>query len=164
MSPRSAERRGAQRVTARQLTGSWALRRWQIVHPDGTRSEPYGAGAAGLLLYAPDGWMSACIMSAARKPLSHSNPRRASDAERAAAFDGYFSYAGRWRLADAHTVVHEVAVALNPASVGTLQFRDARLTTRTLTLSASEQSAGGLRTHRLTWARPRAARPSKDQR
>jgi hypothetical protein len=164
MSPRSPDAGRVRRVTARQLAGSWTLRRWQIVHPDGTRSEPYGAGAVGLLLYAPDGWMSACIMAAGRRPLSHSSPRRASPRERAAAFDGYFSYAGRWRIAAAGTVVHEVTVALNPASVGTLQWRDARLTARTLTLSASEATAAGSRTHRLTWARPRAARASREQR
>ena len=36
--------------------------------------------------------MSACIMAAGRARLSRGNPRDAPDAERAAAFDGYFSY------------------------------------------------------------------------
>lgn len=158
MSPPSAEARLPRRITARSIAGSWMLRRWLILHPDGTRSEPYGAGARGLLIYAPDGWMSACIMAAGRRPLSHPQPRRAPEVERAAAFDGYFSYAGRWRLAASGTVVHEVVVALNPASVGTLQVREARLTARTLTLSAIETTSGGLRTHRLSWARPPATR------
>jgi hypothetical protein len=160
MSRRSSE--APPSVTPRLLVGAWKLRRWQILHPDGTLTEPYGAKAQGLLLYTRDGWMSACIMKAGRPPLSSSNPRRAPAMERAVAFDGYFSYAGRWRLAGAHTVVHRVTLALNPGTVGTLQWREARLSGRILTLSASEDTPEGLRQHRLTWARPPAIRGRKE--
>lgn len=160
MSRRSSE--AATRLGPRALVGGWKLRRWQVIQPDGTRTEPFGMRAQGLLLYTSDGWMSACIMAADRRPLSASVPRRAAAAERAAAFDGYFSYAGRWRIADARTVVHEVKVALNPAMVGTLQWREAHLSGRTLTLSAREETAAGVREHRLTWTRPPTARARKE--
>lgn len=160
MSPRSAEAAG--RVTPRTLGGAWKLRRWLVIQPDGTRTEPFGAKAQGILLYTADGWMSATLMAADRRRLSTSNPRRAPDAERAAAFDSYFSYSGRWRLAGPRTVVHEVTVALNPATVGTLQWREARLIGRTLTLSAAEQTDAGVREHRLTWFRPPAPRARKE--
>ena len=75
-----------------------ATERWATVYPDGSITEPLGPGAQGLLLYAADGWMSACIMSADRPALSRANPRNAPAGERAAAFDGYFSYAGRWSV------------------------------------------------------------------
>jgi hypothetical protein len=160
MSRRSPDLAG--RLTPRLLAGAWKLRRWQVIQPDGTRTEPFGAKAQGLLLYTADGWMSASLMSAGRRPLSSSNPRRAPAAERAAAFDSYFNYAGRWRLAGPRTVVHEVTVALNPATVGTLQWREARLSGRTLTLSAAEQTDTGVRQHRLVWSRPPAARARKE--
>jgi len=147
-------------IEADSLVGAWQLQRWEIVretdHEDGAVSEPFGPGAAGLLLYTADGWMSASIMAAGRPRLSRDNPRAAATAERAAAFDGYFGYAGRWSLADGQ-VRHEVTVALNPAMVGTLQLRAARLTGRTLTLSAEEAVPGGIRRHQLRWRRP--ARP-----
>lgn len=139
-------------LEAERLVGAWQLQHWQVVYEDGTTTEPFGPGAEGLLLYTADGWMSACIMAGGRARLSSGNPREAPEFERAAAFDGYFSYAGRWRILD-RRVQHEVTVALNPGLVGTLQLRDAQLTERELTLSAEESARGGTRLHRLTWRR-----------
>ena len=48
---------------------------------------------------------------------------------------------------------HDVTLALNPGMIGTPQLREARLVGRTLTLSASEDTAAGRRTHRLVWQR-----------
>jgi hypothetical protein len=150
-------------LTAESLVGAWRLQRWEIVHEAVGRgravSQPFGTGAEGLLLYTADGWMSAAIMAGGRRPLSRASPRSAPAAERAAAFDGYFSYAGRWSV-EGSQVRHEVTVALNPAMVGTLQLREARLDGGTLTLSAEEILADGVRRHRLVWRRPlrRAAR------
>jgi len=150
-------------LTADKLVGAWQLQRWEIVREvagqGGIASLPFGAGAVGLLLYTADGWMSATIMAEGRRPFSRANPRSASAVERAAAFDGYFSYAGRWSV-EGSRVRHEVTVALNPAMVGTLQVREARLVGRRLTLSAEEATEDGLRRHRLVWKRPlrRAAR------
>jgi hypothetical protein len=140
-------------LTADHLVGAWQLLRWQCIYEDGTKTEPFGSGAEGLLLYSADGWMSACIMAPGRPRLSVANPREAPDAERAAAFDGYFSYAGRWHIVDGR-VQHEVALALNPGMVGTLQLRDAELSEHGLTLSATEPVRGGTRLHRLEWRRP----------
>lgn len=140
-------------LTADQLVGTWQLRQWQCTYEDGTTTEPFGAGAQGLLLYSGDGWMSACIMAPGRARLSAANPREAPEVERAAAFDGYFSYAGRWRILD-RRVQHEVSIALNPGMVGTLQLRDAEFADDGLTLSATEPARGGTRRHRLVWRRP----------
>jgi hypothetical protein len=141
-----------ERIEADSLVGAWHLQRWETVYPDGTASAPFGPGAVGLLLYTADGWMSASIMAADSARLSSDNPRAAPAAERAAAFDAYFSYGGRWSLAEG-TVRHEVTVALNPAMVGTVQVREARVDGRTLTLSAVEAVPGGARRHRLSWRR-----------
>lgn len=141
------------------LAGAWAYHRWRITYEDGRVTEPFGAGASGLLLYTADGFMSACIMAGGRKPFARANPRAATLRERAGAFDGYFSYAGRWRLAGS-TVEHEVTVALNPAFVGSRQWREARLTGRRLILSAEERTKDGIRRHELEWRRPAARRRS----
>ena len=145
-----------------RLVGTWQLARWQTVYEDGTTTEPFGPGAQGLLLYAADGWMSACIMAADRTRLSRGNPREAPAAQRAAAFDGYFSYCGRWRILD-HRVQHEVTLALNPVMVGTLQLREAKLAGRQLTLSAEESVRGGTRLHRLVWKRPARRAGSRER-
>jgi hypothetical protein len=158
------------KVTAQRLVGAWRLQRWEAVNADGTRTAPFGPDATGLLLYTRDGWMSASIMAAGRVPLSRSNPRDAPESERAGAFNSYFSYCGRWRTTDG-AVHHDVTIALNPAMVGTLQVRKARLTSSTLTLSAEEVLPGGVRLHRLVWRRParnpgstRTQRPERNER
>jgi len=152
---RNGDRVGATPVAAEQLVGAWRLARWEIIHSGGTTTEPFGADAEGLLVYSADGWMSAAIMAAGRSPLSRGNPRQAPEAERAAAFDGYFSYGGRWRIVG-QSVRHDVCVALNPALVGTPQWRDAVLEGDLLTLSARESATGAERLHRLRWRRAAA--------
>ena len=140
-------------VRARDLEGAWSYHRWCITYPDGRITEPFGAGATGLLLYTADGHMGATIMAHGRKPLSAVNPRLAPDGERAAAFDSFFSYAGRWRLVRGR-IEHRVTAALNPALVGTSQWRDALLDGRRLVLSVEEPAPGGIRRHELEWRRP----------
>jgi len=78
--------------------------------------------------------------------------------ERAAAFDGCFSYAGRWRLVEGR-VLHEVEVALNPGLVGSRQWRDARLVGRRLVLSVEEGAGDTARRHALEWRRVPVRRP-----
>lgn len=139
-------------MTPEQLHGAWQYQDWRIRYPDGRISHPFGAGASGLLLYTPDGFMTATIMAAGRTTLSQANPRLASLQEKSAAFDAYFSYAGRWRLDDSR-VLHEVTLALNPGLIGTLQWREAALEGARLVLSAKENTAEGERHHALCWRR-----------
>ncbi|MCB9679279.1 MAG: lipocalin-like domain-containing protein [Alphaproteobacteria bacterium] len=134
------------------LVGAWSLIDFRIAFDDGRPPiEPYGAGATGWLLYAESGRMSAVISRAHREPLSV--PRleaahRAPDAEKAAAFDGYLSYAGTWRLTG-EEVVHDVTEALVPNIVGHAHRRRAALDDDVLTLSYR----GGAKTYTLRWRR-----------
>jgi len=134
------------------LHGTWHLVRWEIA-TGGRATQPFGEGATGLLIYAPDGHMSACIAGAGRKPLS-SAPRGAPLMEKAAALDSYFHYAGTWRLIDGPRVEHRVTHALNPNFVGTVQHRHVHLQGDRMVLSAAEPTPGGtIRQHRLSWRR-----------
>ena len=151
-SARPGTRRGVPAIRVRDLEGAWAYHRWRISYADGRVTEPFGSDATGLLLYTADGRMSATIMAGGRKPFVAASPRDATVEERAAAFDGCFSYAGRWRLV-AGRVEHRVTVALNPGLVGTRQWRDARLTGRRLVLSVEEGEGASARRHELEWRR-----------
>lgn len=143
------------RIRERDLVGAWVCHRWRITYADGRVTEPFGEDATGILLYTADGRMSATIMAAGRMPFAAADPREATQEERARAFDGYFSYAGRWRLADGK-VLHEVEVALNPGLVGSRQWRDAKLVGRRLVLSAEDVAGAVARRHELEWRRPQA--------
>jgi hypothetical protein len=89
-------------------------------------------------------------MAAKRPRLSRRNPREASVAERAAAFDTFFAYCCRWRVVG-DAVEHSVTLSHNPALVGTVQVRRIRMRGRQLTLSAEEPVVDGMRIHRLQW-------------
>ena len=143
------------------LLGTWQLALWEIAYGDGRPPTlPYGADATGLILYTADGWMSACIGRAGRPRLSSDSARSAPEAERLAAFESWFQYAGPYALRERSggglEVVHQVTHALNPNFVGTEQVRNVDFDAEgTLTLSASDTVPGSAvaRHHRLRWRR-----------
>ena len=92
------------------------------------------------------------ISRAGRPPLSTEALGKAPDTEKAAAFQSYFHYAGRWEL-DGDTVIHHVTLALNPNFPASSQRRLASLEGDRLTLATSDRVAGVTRTHRLRWRR-----------
>jgi hypothetical protein len=146
--------------SANPLAGTWHLVSWDISYGDGRRSTyPYGEEATGMILYTHDGSMSACIARPGRTRLSSDSVRSAPEAERLAAFESYFQYAGRYEVRGApghQQVVHAVTQSLNPNFVGSQQVRDMHFAENgDLTLSASDTVPGTqvARHHRLTWSR-----------
>ena len=110
------------------LLGTWHLVRWDITYSDGRAPTlPFGDAARGLIVYTHDGTMSACIARGGRKPLSSDSVRSAPEAERLAAFESYFQYAGPYAIREEGgglQVVHTVTQSLNPNFVGTRQVRN----------------------------------------
>ncbi len=146
------------------LLGTWQLARWEITYSDGRApSLPYGAQASGSIVYSHDGWMSACIARGGRTKLSSDSVRSAPEAERLAAFESYFQYAGPYTVQTVNgrqQVVHSVRHALNPNFVGTQQVRNMDFgPDGTLTLSASDTVPGTAvaRHHSLVWQRGECA-------
>jgi len=142
------------------LLGTWHLVRWEIAYSDlRAPTLPFGAQATGMIQYTADGFMSACIARGARGRLSSDSVRSAPEAERLAAFESYFQYAGPYsveELAGQQQVTHHVTHALNPNFVGTQQVRNMTFATDGgLTLSASDTVPGTdiARHHRLIWTR-----------
>ncbi|PTX04161.1 lipocalin-like domain-containing protein [Pararhodobacter aggregans] len=133
------------------LGGTWHLLAWEI-ETEGRVTHPFGEAPTGMICYTEDGFMSACIARADRPRWSTGNPRKAPDAERLAAFESYFHYAGTWRIVERDGiphVVHAVTHSLNPDFPGSEQVRRIDLEGDRLTLSAQE----GPRHHRLRWRR-----------
>jgi hypothetical protein len=83
-----------------------------------------GQEVTGLIMYAPDGYMSANLMVPGRPAFTGGAASTATAAELAAASTGYFGYAGRFEVDEsAQTVSHHIDVALVPNLVGTTQLR-----------------------------------------
>ena len=156
-------------VTAAELAGAYELRRFEIHYSDGRLStEPFGPDARGQLLYAPCGMMSAMLSRADREALAVDRleaSAEASEARKAAAFDSFLSYGGRWSL-DRDTVTHHVQLASVPELVGKAQSRSISLCGEDLTLSYElEARSGVIRRYELEWRRvPRRTKTRRSMR
>ena len=148
-------------LTARVLLGTWELESFVVTADDGRPDRhPFGVRAQGRIIYTADGHMMA-VLSAA--PDAESGARtletshHASDAEKAAAYDRYLSYSGRWRI-EGDRIHHDVDLALVPGLAGQTWTRWAVYASEPqprLTLSYVRRSSRGT-AHRfeLTWCRP----------
>lgn len=135
-------------VTADALVGAWKLESWSLVYEDGRPAEyPFGRDALGLILYTADGHMSATLSRRGRAPMSSGDT-----AEKAAAYDGVFAYAGRFEVRD-EAVFHSIEIATNPALEGITSTRTIMLEGKRLTLVGPDFSAGSPRFHRIIWRR-----------
>jgi len=130
--------------------GAWSLQSWTITYKDGRVIYPFGEDAYGLLVYTADGAMTGAIARRERAGFGRPDIRSAPESERAAAFNSYFHYAGRWEL-QGDSIHHHVFMALNPDFVGSVQIRQAQFEGDQLTLSAIEE--GRDRRHALIWRR-----------
>ena len=148
-------------ISKAQLVGSWTLESWTIGYSDREDfTSPYGENPQGLLIYSNDGWMSATINRAGRAEFPEdASPRSLPDDTVASAYNSYFSYTGRYRLADGD-VVHYVSQSLYPNFVGSQQLRHAELDGQTLVLSGKDQVGETTRFHSLVWHRV----PAEDER
>ncbi len=138
------------------FVGAWSLADWRIEYSDGGVTRPFGAAAHGYIVYSANGIMVANIVHGERDSFGLANARNADPAQKIAAFDSYFAYAGPWRI-EGEEVVHAVTMSLFPDMTGTEQHRLAVFDGKGgLTLSAHEPLKNGAsRHHILQWQRSR---------
>lgn len=145
-------------ITAGDIVGAWALRRFSIQTDGRPEIFPFGEDAQGMLTYTESGHMSAILSRRGRPPLGVGrleNAGRAAERQRAEAFNSYLSYAGTWRVEE-DRVVHVVTLSLTPDAVGTENIRRARLHSGQLTLSYEiVPLSGRRRIYKLCWERLR---------
>jgi hypothetical protein len=141
-----------------RLIGAWELIDVVEEPVDGSPARhPMGERPLGLILYTPDGYMSAQIMQqghAAAGTAADAYGRTAADyAEEART---YFAYSGPYEVDEERGVLtHTMTVSLFPGWVGQSQPRVARLEGGVLHLSSEgpSLSAGVLVTTHITWRR-----------
>jgi Lipocalin-like domain len=117
-----------------QLVGGWLLES-AVSRDGGTERRPFGEHPTGLILYTPDGYMSAQLTAG-------------PGAE-------YIAYTGRFHVDErSATVHHDVLMSTRPELLTSPQFRQARVDGDRLTLSANATSDDGTVTHStLVWRR-----------
>lgn len=110
-------------------------------YPDGRVRHPYGREATGYIIYTADGRMSATLMAGDRVPFGTEFGRGDGREAKAAAFETYLSYAGRYEF-PGDRVIHHVEVALIPDWVGTTLVRLAQFEGEHLILSTEADARG----------------------
>ena len=138
------------------LIGAWTLQSYESSTIDGYDvTYPLGVDARGIIMYTPDGYMSAQIMRPERIPFSRNDPHLAADDELAAAAAGYFNYAGPYSVVEGGLIAHHVELSLVPNWIGGIQYRRARLHGSSLELSTPEPFLihGECRIAKLVWHR-----------
>jgi hypothetical protein len=140
-----------------QLVGAWRLRSYTDEPVDGSgKSHPMGENVQGLIMYTPDGFMSAQLMTAGRPGFASGDWFDGSDEEYRAEAGGYIAYSGPYAVNEVdQTLTHTMDVSLFPNWIGQTQPRIVELTEDTLKLSTAEpfMSKGQLVNSYLTWTR-----------
>ena len=136
-----------------ELIGTWKLERWETRYDDGRLIHPMGDDAVGFLVYAADGYMAATLSRRDRPGFTSGEMLSADEAEKARAWDSYFSYVGRYEVGDGK-VTHHIEASQYPNWVGDAQVRLMRLDGDRLELSTPPQnSRRGRQTSHLIWRR-----------
>ena len=136
------------------VVGAWRLVAASATRADGSENlAPYGPDPTGLLIYTPDGRMSAILSHSGRQPLSAGDRISAPIEERAAAFATFFAYAGRYTI-EPGRVIHHVEVSSVENWVNTDLVRILEANGDRITLRTPPTSVGGtIQTTELVWQR-----------
>ncbi len=120
---------------------------------DGKSGFPYGQDATGILIYLPDGYMSAQIMRPNRPLFASREARVGKPEEIEKAYLGYLAYWGRYEVNEAaSSVTHYPEGSLFPNWVGMAQLRHLELNGNRLVIKTPPQVFGGRTTiTTLTW-------------
>ena len=146
------------------LIGAWVLQSYEARGVDGSDViYPLGVDPQGIIMYTPDGYMSAQLMRSGRPRFSGGDMQLAPEHELAAAASGYLTYAGPFSVVRDGLIVHHVEVSLLPNWIGGTQYRAARLYGSVLELGPPEPVliGGQRRSARLVWQRAGSAAMSR---
>jgi len=117
------------------VLGAWELVSFNSTDvATGVVEHPLGPSPRGLIVYTPDGHMSAQL----------ANPD----------MSGYVAYCGRFAVnEETSTVHHDVTMSMMPELLAQPQFRQASVDGELLTLSATSSDAVGTTHSSLVWRR-----------
>lgn len=138
---------------AKDLKGRWYIQSWTQEYDDGRVVYPFGEQVAGFIEYGDD-TMFCLVTKYPRTMFTSGGQWDASDADKAAAYNEYLSYAGGYSV-DGDYVTHHVELAIFPNWQGGTQRRkvvwgdDGQL----MLIARLEEGTPEARTAKLTWRR-----------
>ena len=139
-----------------QLVGAWQLVSYvEVPVEGGPERYPMGEDARGLIIYTPDGYMSAQLMAPGRPEFASGDWFDATDEELRAEATGYIAYSGPFHVDEEDRLFHSMEVSLFPNWLGQTQQRVVDLQGDTLRLSTAApiRSGGVVVNSFLVWRR-----------
>jgi hypothetical protein len=139
-----------------KLLGAWHLVSYTATSTDGEVIHPLGPTPYGLIVYTPQGYMSAQLGRGDRPPMRSARLEDAAADELAQAAAGYVAYGGAFEVVDSATVEHHVTTSLFPNWIGRSQVRKVSFEGSLLRLGVATPTRlwGAERIAELTWSRP----------
>lgn len=108
------------------LVGAWKLVEYSIEDKNkkGEKFYPLGKDATGIILYTPDGYMSAQLMASGRPVYANGHIHTGSIEEMSKAAKGYMAYSGKYEVNETtSTLTHHMEVSMNPTWLDQAQER-----------------------------------------
>ena len=143
-----------------QLIGAWRLVSYVESPTDGSPARfPMGKKPEGIIMYTPDGYMSAQLMRPGRSDFASGDWFKGTPEEYSEEASAYIAYSGPFHVDEAtRTLTHSMTVSLYPGWIGQTQPRVVRLEGDHLELSTAApiKSGGALVMARLQWERAQA--------
>lgn len=140
-----------------QLIGTWRLVSYVERDADnGEENHPMGENPLGLIMYAPDGFMSVHLSTANRSLFQGDDPYRGTPEEYVQAASRYIAYSGPFHVDPQNgSLIHEMQVSLFPNWLGQRQVRLVRIDSDLLRLATDTPMTfgGGRKTATLVWRR-----------
>jgi hypothetical protein len=137
------------------VVGTWKLVSYDTTTPQGVKTYPLGEDAVGQLIYLASGRMSVQFMRKDRPKFASGDAWRGTLTEERAAFEGFFSYAGRYTIDSARgTVTHHIEISAAPNYVGTDVVRTFTMEGNRIVLKTPQRAlAGQTSSSTLIWER-----------
>lgn len=140
-----------------QLIGTWKLVSYVEKPVDGSAPfHPFGETPKGIIMYTPDGFMSAQLCRSERTPFASGDWFDGTPQEYEAEASTYIAYTGPFNVdEERQTLTHSMFISLFPNWVGQTQPRVVRIESDLLNLSTANPivSAGKLVNSYLQWRR-----------
>ena len=140
-----------------QLIGTWKLVSYEERPVDGSPSfYPMSEKPLGIIMYTPDGFMSAQLMRPDRRPFASGDWFKVADEEYKEEASTYIAYSGPFHVnEEERSLTHSMFVSLFPNWLGQTQPRVVRIEGNDLYLSSASpiQSGGKTVMSYLRWKR-----------
>ncbi len=140
-----------------QLIGAWKLVSYEERPVDGSPSfYPMSEQPTGIIMYTPDGYMSAQLSKPNRKPFASGDWFKGTDDEYKQEASTYIAYSGPFHVDEENkALTHSMFVSLFPNWLGQTQPRVVRIEEDDLYLSTASPitSAGKIVNSYLHWKR-----------